>query len=220
MKNLRKLALPFALLLLTALPAIAQGQPGATVTSETEKQTTASAELTLPEGTMVEVQLSADVHSNYVQEGHLIAFTVVQPIKINDIIVIEKGAHARGRIVKVRKAGRWGRAGEIYLEMQDAVAVDGARIPINLIHKEKAVGDSDHAPTIISAGAGVATVAILGPFGAIYGAYLLARGGLNKGSDAVIPAGMLFETKVTGDTKVKVTLTAPAKKQPEMATKK
>lgn len=217
MKNLLKRAFPFALLLLTTSLASAQDKTIASATPETEKQKPVVAELTLPEGTMVEVQLSNEIHSNQVQAGHLIAFTVVEPIKINGLTVIEKGAHARGRIAKVHKAGRWGKAGEIQLEIQDAVAVDGTRIPLKFTHREKAVGDSDHATTAIRAGASVAAVAVLGPFGIPYAAFFLVRSGLNKGSNAVIPAGLLFETKVIGNAKVKTALVEPTKKPNEVA---
>lgn len=217
MKSIRSIIFCSAILLLTVLPATAQGK--IISLSETENQKSKSSEVNLPEDTMVEVQLSTNLQSNFINEGQFIAFTVVEPIKINGVTVIERGARARGKIAKVRKAGRWGRAGEIYLEMQDVIAVDGARIPLKLTRKEKVTGDSDHATSVVRGGVTIAAVVLLGPVGVIYGAYSLARSGLNKGGDAVIPAGLLLETKVIGNAKVKVALTEPVKKQNEDAGK-
>ena len=213
MRNLRSFVFLSVILCLTVLPATAQEK--IIPVSETENQKTKTTEINLPEDTMVELRLSTGLQSNLIIEGQLISFSVVEPIKINDVIVIEGGARARGKVAKFRKAGSWGRGGEIFLEMQDVMAVDGSRIPLKLSRQTKATGDSDHAPAIARGGATVAVVALLGPVGVIYGAYSLVRSGLNKGSNAVIPEGLLLEAKVIGSAKVKVALTEPDKKQNE-----
>ncbi len=210
MRKLRSFVFICAIFCVTVLPTMAQEK--IIPVTETENQKAKTTEINLPEGTLVEVRLSTEIQSNFIIEGQLIAFSVVEPVKVNDAIVIERGAHARGKVAKFHKAGRWGRAGEIILEMQDVLAVDGSRISLKLSSQTKATGDSDHATAIARGGATVVAVVLLGPVGVVYGAYSLVRGGLHKGTNAIIPEGLLLEAKVIGNSKIEVTMKESDKK--------
>src|SRR5579875_417874 len=69
--------------------------------------------VTIPDGTPLEVELKATVSSEDVHEGDAIDFSVVRPVVVKGVTVIEKGAPATARIIKVKKARHWGRAGQI-----------------------------------------------------------------------------------------------------------
>jgi hypothetical protein len=147
-------------------------------------------EVKVPDGTPVEVQLSATVSSEDVEEGSIVDFTVVQPVKVSDYVVIERGAPAKARIEQVKKARHWGRAGKIAWAMQDAVASDGTRIPLRFTKESEGGGSSGKV-----AGAVIATSLVFWPAAPVWG--------LKKGKPAVMPAGKRFDVFVHGETAVK-----------------
>lgn len=142
--------------------------------------------ITIPHGTLVDVELTAAVTSEQYLDGSIIGFTVVQPVKVNGVTVIERGAPAKARVTKVTKAGRWGKGGNIAWVMQDVMAVDGSRVRLKF--SEKLKGNSAHS-TVIAAGAATSLVI---PFAGLLW-------GLKKGSEVTISAGRRFEALVDGD---------------------
>ena len=97
-------------------------------------------EMTVPDGTPLEVESSFNVSSGEVQEGSAVSFTVVHPVKINGVTVIGAGARATARVTKAKKGGSWGRAGTLAWEMKDVIAVDGSKVPLEFAKRTK--GDS------------------------------------------------------------------------------
>src|ERR1041385_3937126 len=57
-------------------------------------------QLTVPDGTPLEVECTYTVSSSEVEEGSPVSFTVVHPILINGITVIARGARATARVTK------------------------------------------------------------------------------------------------------------------------
>ena len=147
-------------------------------------------EVKVPDGTPIEIELAANVSSEAVQEGSIVDFAVLQPVKVNDLTVIERGASARGRIMEVKKARHWGRAGKLVWSMQDVLTVDGNRIPARFSTEAKGGGSSGKV-----AGAVVATAIVFWPAAPLWG--------LKKGKPAVIPAGQRFQAFTHGDSTVK-----------------
>lgn len=107
---------------------------------EADDATSMLAEITVPDGTPLEVESTFTVSSGEVQEGSAVSFTVVHPVKINGVTVISAGARATARVTKAKKGGSWGRAGTLAWEMKDVVAVDGSKVSLEFAKRTK--GDS------------------------------------------------------------------------------
>jgi hypothetical protein len=149
-------------------------------------------EVTVPDGTIVEVELRSTISSDNIENGDLINFTVVHPVRVKGVTVINKGARASGHISKLKKSGSWGRAGKLGFDMSDVTAIDDSRIPLGF--GKKTVGNSH--------GGGVATGVVLTSLVFWPAAPLW---GFKKGDKAEIPAGKRFEAYLHGDSIVIVT---------------
>lgn len=64
-------------------------------------------DLTIPDGTILEVECTYTVSSGDVEEGNAVSFNVVHPVVINGVTVIAKGARATARVTKAKKGGSW-----------------------------------------------------------------------------------------------------------------
>lgn len=148
-------------------------------------------EITVPNGTPLEVESTFNVSSGEVQEGSAVSFTVVHPLKINGVTIVSAGARATARITKAKKGGSWGRAGTLAWEMKDVVAVDGSKIPLEFANRTK--GDSKGGTV---ATAVIVTGVLFWPAAPFWG--------FKKGKDAKVPAGSRFEVAVHGDVVVRV----------------
>jgi hypothetical protein len=147
--------------------------------------------ITIPDGSPLEVEATYTVSSADVEEGTPVSFTVVQPLKLNGVTVIARGARATARVTKAKKGGSWGRAGQLAWAMQDVVAVDGSSIPLQFAKSTK--GDSKGGTV---ATAVVITGILFWPAAPFWG--------FKKGKDAKVPAGRRFDVMVHGNTVVSV----------------
>lgn len=152
---------------------------------------TVVASVTIPDGTPLEVECTHTVSSGEVQEGSAVSFTVIHPIKIDGVTVIAKGARATARITKAKKGGSWGRAGQIAWTMQDVVAVDGTRVPLEFVTSKK--GDSKGGTVATGM---IVTGVLFWPAAPLWG--------FKKGKDAKVPAGQRFDVTVHGNAMVQV----------------
>lgn len=167
--------------------AAGENSPGVEATNES----LVLAEIAVPDGTPLEVESSFTVSSGDVEEGSAVSFTVVHPVKINGVTVINAGARATARVTKAKKGGSWGRAGTLAWEMKDVVAVDGSKIPLEFAKRTK--GDSKGGTV---ATAVIVTGVLFWPAAPFWG--------FKKGKDAKVPAGSRFEVAVHGNAVVKV----------------
>jgi hypothetical protein len=147
-------------------------------------------EVTVPDGTEIEIQLRNNASGEELKVGDIVDFTVLRPVVVNGVTIIDKDAPAKGRITTAKKAGRWGHAGKLEWAMQDVQAVDGSRVPARFT--KRLIGDSKGNTVAVAA---VATTVLLGPFGLLWG--------LKKGKPAIIPAGNRYSAFVSGDTALK-----------------
>ncbi|HEY8184673.1 MAG TPA: hypothetical protein VIF64_01310 [Pyrinomonadaceae bacterium] len=147
-------------------------------------------EVKVPDGTEIEVQLKNTASGEELKVGDIVDFSVVRPVVVNGVTIVEKDAPARARITTAKKAGHWGHAGKLEWAMQDVQSVDGNRMPARFT--KRAIGDSKGGTVAVAA---VATTVLLGPFGLLWG--------LKKGKPAIIPAGNRYSAFVSGDTTVK-----------------
>lgn len=149
----------------------------------------------VPDGTEVEIQLNSIASGEELKVGDIVDFTVLKPVVVDGVTIIEKNASARARVTAAKRAGHWGHAGKLEWAMQDVQAVDGNRVPARFTKRE--VGDSKGGTVAVAA---VATTVLLGPLGLFWG--------LKKGKPAIIPACNRYSAFITGDTAVKGTVAA------------
>lgn len=147
-------------------------------------------EVTIPDGTALEVESAFTVSSGEVEEGSAVSFTVVHPVKVNGATVIAAGARATARVTKAKKGGSWGRAGQLAWMMQDVIAVDGSKIPLEFTKSTK--GDSKGGTVATGI---VVTGLLFWPAAPFWG--------FKKGKDAKVPAGSRFDVAVHGNATVK-----------------
>lgn len=159
-------------------------------------QQLAPGEIKIPEGTVVEVQTAHTISSADYEVGSPIGFTVVQPVKINGVTVIEQGASATARIVKAEGGKSFGRSGKLSWEMKEVTAIDGSKVPLTF---NKGVSGSGAGGTVAT---GIIVTSLLfWPAAPLWG--------FKKGKAAVLPAGKRFDSFVHGAPVVKVAVNRP-----------
>jgi len=152
-----------------------------------------SVQMKIPNGLIVQVEAPFDINSQYVRKGDKISFRVVNPVKVEGIVVIAPGATATAQVTLAERGGHFGRAGRIAWAMQDVAAVDGTRIPLQA--SGRIVGDSHGAKVIL----GSLAFGLFAPVG-------LLAGGFKRGENAIVPAGKRLEVSTQGG----ITISAPA----------
>lgn len=167
----------------------------------TTTSTTESRQVKIPAGTAVEIEVAYTVSSLDVQPEDLISFRVIVPIKIDGLTAIEKYSLVTGRVVESKRGGHWGRAGKLSWIMQDVVAVDLTRIPVQA-RNDPTAGKSGVKGT--SHGGEVATRMIV--FGALMWpiAPIMLVNGFKRGENAILPEGKRYIVLVKHDTMVNV----------------
>jgi hypothetical protein len=161
-------------------------------------------ELKLPAGTSIDVEAVYTVSSLDLKPGDLLSFRVLVPIVVDGVTVIDKGSLVTARVAESKRAGHWGKAGRLSWTMQDVVAADLTRVPLQA-QKDMPSGRNGVRGT--SHGGEVATKtivmgALLAPVFPI--APLALMSGFKRGEDAVLPAGKRFVVFVQKETSLKV----------------
>ena len=113
-----------ALLLITALarPHFAQ------VTTQ---------DVSLPQGTGVEIELLQDVSSETMKAGQIISFKLVRPIELKGETLLPAGAPATGTVETVRTARKWGKSGAFNLTLQPLKLADGTLVHIDFYRPQR-----------------------------------------------------------------------------------
>lgn len=137
-------------------------------------------EVKIPDGTMVDVEMSYTVNSDDSREGNIVLLNVVHDVSVNGTVVFKRGAEAHGRVLAIKESGLMGHPGELSCAMEDLTAVTGEKIPASFPS-----ADPSHTVGMIVGDAG-------------------ATSKFKKGKAAVIPAGKRFQAVVSGDAMVKV----------------
>jgi hypothetical protein len=169
---------------------LAMVKPGKNANAETAKSAE-PVEIIIPDGTEIEVELKNNLSGEEAKVGDIVDFTVVRPVQINGVTIIEQGASAKGRITAAERARRWGRTGKLEWAMTDVLTASGTRVPVRFT---KTVNGGTKAGTV--AVAAVATTVLLGPVGLLWG--------LKKGKKAEIPARNKYSVFIDGDSTIKV----------------
>ena len=149
--------------------------------------------VTIPAGTVVEMETATATSSRNAPPGTRITFLVTKRIYVNKVLVIDRGAVARAHVVKSQPARLLGRAGMIAWELEYVVGVDGSQIPIELRGKQSGTNR-----TAALAAGGVATGALIFP----YSSPVALIWGLKKGDEAVLRGSRVFNATVTSNAAV------------------
>ena len=153
----------------------------------------------VPDNTAIPIETAFDVSSANIKQGEIITFYVVRAIKIDGIIVIEKGALVNGKITMAKRARRWGREGTFAWTFEEVIAVDGKVIPLKTENSVK--GESNKGEVAIKT---TVVATLLAP--TIFLAPLALMYGFKRGGNAVLPAGSRFVAYINGDANVTVTV--------------
>jgi len=144
----------------------------------------------LPQGAAVLVETLYPVSSADFKVNNTIVFAVARPVFIDGALIIPRGTIARAKIVRVRKAGSFGRGGALTFEMERIVAMDGTKIPVVLT----AAAEGGNRTGVLAVGA-AATSALIFP----YTAPAALVWGFKKGDDAVVRGNKQFAAVIKND---------------------
>lgn len=151
-----------------------------------------SLKVKIPNGLAIEVEAPFTVSSQDVRKGDAISFRVVNPVKVDGVVVIEPGATATARVVQASRGGHFGKAGRLAWTMEDVSAVDGTRIPLQA--GGRIVGDSKAAKVITQTVVMGALLWVVAPIALFHG--------FKRGENALLPAGKRLEVLSQGETSV------------------
>lgn len=146
-----------------------------------------SARAQIPAGTTIELETARAVSSDNAPVGSPIAFMATKRVFVNNILVVERGALARARVVKSQRARGWGRPGMLAWELEYVVGVDGTHIPVQLVGQQ-----SGKSRSAAIAGGALATGALIFP----YSSPVALIWGLKKGEEAVLRGSRVFSSLV------------------------
>ena len=177
----------------TVILAMKMAPTGPPAMREVEPRTPTPPPVTIPSGTLIEVETARAVSSKNLPAGSPIIFQVTRRIYVNKVLAVDRGALARAHVVKSRPARALGRPGMIAWEMEYVVGVDGSRIPIQLVGKQMGA-----SRTAVMAGGALATGALLFP----YTSPVALVWGLKKGDEAVIRGSRVFSATVVSDSQI------------------
>lgn len=211
----------FASLLAVLLLSTTSLAQSATVQSDATKsiqpsQSTADAsaatrppnrELKIPAGTLLDIEAVYTVSSLDMRPGDMLSFHVLIPVKVDGVIVIDKYSLVTGRVVEAKRGGHWGKAGRLSWMMQDVVAIDLTRVPLQA-QKDLPTGRNG----IKGTGHGGEVVAKTIVFGALLFPIspLALMSGFRRGENAMLPQGKRFVVFVQTDTTVRIAVEGPS----------
>jgi hypothetical protein len=165
-------------------------------------------ELRIPAGTSLDIEATYTVSSLDFRPGDYLSFRVLVSVMIDGVTLIDKNSLVTGRVVESKRGRHWGKAGRLTWTMQDVVAVDGTRVPLQA-QKDLPTGRNGIKGT--SHGGEVATKTVL--MGALLAplfpiAPLALLSGFKRGENAVLPEGKRFVVFVQTETVVKARVEA------------
>ena len=189
LRDLRRRGVPEKVLMV--MKVVPNGPPG--LADVDSKPAPPVPRIQIPAGTLIELETSTATSSAKAVAGNSITFLVTRRVFVGDVLVIERGAVARARVVKAKSARAWGRAGMLAWEMEYVVAVDGTQIPIALNGKQSGANR-----TAVVASTALATGALIFP----YTSPVALIWGLKKGDEAVLRGSRVFAASVKTGTEV------------------
>lgn len=145
-------------------------------------------EVVLPKDSVIKIEFTQELTSKMSRQGDPVYFKAADNLYVNDVLVLPKGATGVGVIKKVVQPGIFGKDARIDIEFTKIYGVDGTDIPVFVgdLAKQKAESIAG------AAGATIGGMIILGPIGAVGGAFV-------KGRSVTIPVGSTTFVQTTED---------------------
>ena len=110
----------------------------------------------IPEGTKIKVQLEQDLSGDKAQEGQDVQLSVVEDIKIGEIVAIAQGANVTGKVTLAQPKRRLGRTGKIDFSIERVTAVDQTSISLRYTVNKKEGGSHAVSTGVITTGVAIA----------------------------------------------------------------
>jgi hypothetical protein len=147
--------------------------------------------VTLPKDSVIKVEFTEELSSREDKAGEPVHFKIADNVYVNDVLVLPKGALGEGTIKKVVQPRSFGRDARIDVDFTHVYALDGTKVPVY-------IGDlaKQEAKTAAgAAGAAIGGMIVLGPIGALGGAFV-------TGKAVVIPVGSTTYVQTMEDTTI------------------
>jgi hypothetical protein len=96
-----------------------------------------SAELVIPDGTPVKLQLAQTISSAHARKRDRLDFVVVEDVAVGGFTVIRAGTMARGSVIKVNGKRFLGLGGNVIIKLDSVELVTGDRVPLHARRKFK-----------------------------------------------------------------------------------
>lgn len=166
--------------------------------------------INVPSGTRITVRTVDAIDSDRNQVGDKFQATLEQPLIVDELTVVPKGADVYGRLTEAKEAGRIQGRSQLKLELT-GIVVNGQTIP--LVTGDYAVsGNSRGATSAKRVGGGAAVGAVIGAIagggkGAAIGAGVGAGAGtavqvMTKGEQVKVPSETLLEFALQQDVRM------------------
>lgn len=162
---------------------------------------------TLLDGTPVKLRLSQSISSADAKVGQEVPFEVIEEIKVDDVVVLPKGATAIANVTEAEHKKSMGRAGKLNVAISYARLADNEKAALRAVKEAKGGG---HVGAMT--GAIVATSIVFFPAAPLF---LFVHG-----KDITIPQGTEITAFVDGDLHLDMThfgVTAPSPAAPALA---
>jgi hypothetical protein len=117
----------------------------------------ASGKYMLRDGTDVNLKFAQDLSSKTSSEGDPVTLTLVDDVKVGDVVVAKAGSKAIGEVTKAEKSGMMGKAGELNIRLDYLKAGD---VKIKLRGTKGKEGESGVTGTVV-------LTVLFGPIGLI-----------------------------------------------------
>jgi hypothetical protein len=174
-------------------------------------------EVTVPTGTVLDVQFDETVSSASAATGDRFSATVVEGVTIDGKTAIAPGATVTGRVVEAVRSKRIGGRARLNLEFTSLHPSSGDEVPLSASFSQR--GKSQTKKDAATIGGATAGGALLGniignnndnegdgtTLGAIAGAAIgTGVAASNRGQDVVIPAGTVLQIELDAPVQVRV----------------
>ena len=145
-------------------------------------------QVTLPKDSVIKIEFTQELGNKISKVGDEVGFKAADNLYVNDVLVLPKGATGVGKVKKVVQPGMFGKDGRVDINFMYICGTDGTEIPVFVGELAEQQAKSYAG----AAGAAIGGMIILGPIGAVGGAFV-------KGSSVTIPVGSVTYVQATED---------------------
>lgn len=127
-----------AIVAVLGTPVMAQDTPAPVMAMPAGAQSSA-----LPANTELMVSMNDDLTTKggRINEGHKFALTVVNDVRLGDMVVIPRGTPAFGEVTWMTGKGAFGKSGKMEIELR-YIDLNGRRIPISGKYRQEGEGNT------------------------------------------------------------------------------